>query len=215
MSLALARLGFTALLALILLPQPVRAQDAGEPKPINAPAIPPLPHLKPAPKLNQAAPGAAPRVEIDVPAPAKLGAVTPPPPRPMTPADKNDPAPALADTPPPLVSPGASAATIQQVVFTLAPGAADLPAGADAKLATVATALAEDTGARVEIRAFTPQAAPSDNKARRLSLSRVLSVREALMKRGVADNRIDSRALASQPGEVNADRIELYIERTR
>ncbi len=72
--------------------------------------------------------------------------------------------------------------------------------------------MAQNPAARIEIRAFSPRRTPSQSNARRLSLARFLAVRDFLVKSGVDDNRIDGRALISGPNELNADRVELYVE---
>ena len=70
-----------------------------------------------------------------------------------------------------------------------------------------------DATARVEVRAYTAETAQTESKARRLSLARALAIRDYLVRNGVADDRIDSRALGAAPNETNPDRIELYVER--
>ncbi len=58
-------------------------------------------------------------------------------------------------------------------------------------------------------------ATPGDpSAARRLSLSRAMAVRTALMNNGVASTRIFVRALGSQAGDAGADRVDITLART-
>jgi hypothetical protein len=144
----------------------------------------------------------------------RLAPVAPTPVHDMTPADKADatPPPRIGlDAPrPPASSPGASAATIDEITLALPAGTAAAPEG---QLARVVEALKRDPAVRLEIRAYTPLTSSTDSKARRLSLARFLAIRDYLVKNGISDDRIDARALGSQPNDANADRVELYIER--
>jgi outer membrane protein OmpA-like peptidoglycan-associated protein len=190
------------------------AQLAVEPKPIPAPAIPPPPQLGPAPKINDATPAKPPHLQVDIPAAAELTTVALPPMHEMTKPDKNDKTPPPSDTgAPPAASPGAARSAIQSMAYLVEPGSSSLTNAAQAKLRDVAESMKSDALARVEIRAYTPETAQTESKARRLSLARALAIRDYLVRNGVADDRIDSRALGAVPSETNPDRIELYVER--
>lgn len=192
------------------------AQVPGAPLPIPVPPIPAPPQLGRPPAI--ALPSLTPpgRPVLGIPDPVTLSSVTIPPEAPITPADKNDPVPppqsAALTAAPPIVAPGDSASQISASIFIVDPGTAQLSPAAVAKLATVAKEMAQDTTARVEIRTFSPSKSRSESNARRLSLSRFLAVRDVLVQNGVGDDRIDGRPLVSPAGELNADRVELYIE---
>ena len=193
------------------------AQTTGAPRPIAAPPIPPPPRLAPVPTLKPAGPASAPHPKIDVPAPPSLAPVTAPAPREKTPANPADPIPPPrigADAPrPAAASPGATAAAIEKITLILPSGAIAIMESDQPKIARVLDALKGAPDARLEVRAYSPQTSPTDSKARRLSLSRFLAIRDYLVKNGVADSRIDARALGSTGGGADADRIELFIER--
>ena len=99
------------------------------------------------------------------------------------------------------------------VTFAVLPRSSQIPGTALPKLKEVAETLKSDPAARVEVRTFSPISGKLESDARRLSLARFVSVRDYLVQNGVADSRIDARALSSASNEPNADRVELFIER--
>jgi len=135
----------------------------------------------------------------------------------VTPADRSDPVPpprpGTETPPPPATSPGADQTKIEETAFIVDPGTSQIPNSVQAKLLRLAQDLKDAPLARVEIRAYAPVKGPSESDSRRLALARWLAVRDFLVAHGVADDRIDGRALASTPNEPNADRVELYLER--
>lgn len=193
------------------------AQVSGTPKPIPVPPIPAPPQLGTPPKVSLPA--------IIPPKPHPVGPIPDapeierqpiPPEAAITPADKTDPVPPPlrgTETPaPPMVSPGAAMANIQETFFIVDPGSAQFSASAENKLKDIAQDMIRNPAARLEVRTFSPAKVHNEGVARRLSLSRFLAIREFLTRAGVSDDRIDGRPLASQPNELNADRVELYIE---
>jgi hypothetical protein len=187
------------------------------PAPIPVPPIPTAPQLGAPPKISlptNAAPG---KPTTDFPEPAALDRLPIPPEAAITPADKSD------TTPPPLsglltpapatVSPGGSLSQIEEMFFQLEPGSNQLPPSAEAKLKQVAAELGQSQATRLEIRIFSPSKPHQESAARRLSLARFFAIRNFLKQNGVSDTKIDARPLVSDPGEQNADRAELYIER--
>jgi outer membrane protein OmpA-like peptidoglycan-associated protein len=112
-----------------------------------------------------------------------------------------------------MISPGDAASQIEESMFIVDPGSSQLSAAAQTKLAALAKELAQDQAARLEIRTFSPAKPHSESTARRLSLARFLAIRDVLTHNGVSEDRIDGRPLTSTPTELNADRVELYIER--
>jgi outer membrane protein OmpA-like peptidoglycan-associated protein len=203
--------------ALIAISSGAGAQTGTPPKPIPAPPIPAPPLLGPAPPvtLGKIIPPARP--VLSIPDAPDLVPVAIPPPAEMIaadPTDKTPPPPSGALTgPTAMVSPGAADSQIEEIGFTIDPGSARLSQAADAKLRDVAKSLSQSPAARLEVRVFSPsKQANSQSAARRLSLSRYLAIRDVLLHAGVAANRIDGRPLASEPNELNPDRVELYIE---
>jgi outer membrane protein OmpA-like peptidoglycan-associated protein len=158
----------------------------------------------------------APRPDIEMPAPPAFDRMAIPPVAAITPAAKDDPVPPqLSGTqtaPPPTTSPGANDSQIEEVLFAVEPGTARIPASAEARLQAIARDMASDPAARLEIRTFSPTRAHSESTARRLSLARFLAIRDSLKRQGVDEGRVDGRPLASTPDELNADRVELYVE---
>jgi hypothetical protein len=194
---------------------PVLAQVPGAPKPIPVPPIPAPPQLGSPPRVTLPAivpPPAHP--VVDLPDAPDIARVPIPPEAAITPADKSDPVPPPRPgiKPPPMASPGAAAANIQETFFIVDPGSAQFPASAESKLRDIAKDMVQNPASRLEVRTFSPAKLHSEGTARRLSLSRFLAIREFLTRNGVGDDRIDGRPLASGQNELNADRVELYIE---
>ena len=193
------------------------AQVPGAPAPIPVPPIPAPPQLGAPPKIVlppiNPPPG---HVVVDLPDAPDIAAVPIPKEAAITPADKNDPVPpppsGLKTPAPPMNSPGAAVSNIQETFFIVDPGSSELPATAVNKLKDIAKDMIGNPAARLEVRTFSPAKPHSEGTARRLSLARFLAIREFLTANGVGDDRIDGRPLASLPTELNADRVELYIE---
>jgi outer membrane protein OmpA-like peptidoglycan-associated protein len=196
---------------------PAHAQVTGAPAPIPVPPIPAPPQLGAPPRVNLPKLTPPGKPDVQFPDAADLTPVAIPPEAPITPADKNDPVPlppAGISTPAPsMVSPGAVASRIDVLAFLVDPGSSQLTTIAQNKLKDVATTLTQEPAARVEIRTYSPRKERSESNARRLSLSRFLVIRKFLADKGIAESRIDGRPLASEANELNADRVELYIER--
>jgi outer membrane protein OmpA-like peptidoglycan-associated protein len=135
----------------------------------------------------------------------------------ITPADRNDPTPTpvtgLRVPAPATVSPGGNPSQIQELFFLLEPDSSQFTASAEAKLKNVAEDMVRDKAARLEVRTFSPSKPHAESAAHRLSLARFFAVRDFLTRNGVDDDNIDGRPLISTPGELNADRVEIYIER--
>jgi outer membrane protein OmpA-like peptidoglycan-associated protein len=182
-------------------------QDAAKPHgtPPATAAAPPAPPKPIAPAAPT--PPAPPAAVIGIaPPPA---AVIPPP----APAD----AP-MAPEPPPAIS--ASAATTVDALppkdgtgvrLDFANGETDLTQGtADAVKALVAGA-PKDDAITFNVMAYATGVPEDPSTARRLSLSRALSVRGALMAYGVPSTHIYLRALGAQAGDGPADRVDVMV----
>ena len=193
------------------------AQVTGAPTPIPVPPIPAPPQLGVPPRVVlppiNPPPG---HVVLDLPGAPEIQRLPMPQEAAITPADKNDPVPpppsGLKTPAPPTVSPGANVSNIQETFFIVDPGSSQLPATAENKLKDIAKDMIGNPAARLEVRTYSPAKPHNEGTARRLSLARFLTIREFLTKNGVGDDRIDGRPLASLPTELNADRVELYIE---
>jgi hypothetical protein len=189
----------------------------GAPKPIPVPPIPKPPQLGAQPKVTLPTTGAPGRPTIAIPAAADLDRLPIPPVATITPADLSDPAPPPKSgtlTPQPAtVSPGGNLSQIEEMFFLLDPGSSQFSTTAEGKLQLVAKELSQNGSARLEVRTFSPSKPHAESAAHRLSLARFFAIRDFLNRNGVGDDKIDGRPLISSPGELNADRVELYIER--
>ncbi len=86
-----------------------------------------------------------------------------------------------------------------------------LPQGTEALLATVAAHLDHDETLRLQLKAYAGGGADAASHARRLSLSRALSVRSELIEQGVRSTRIDVRALGNKSEGGASDRVDIIL----
>ncbi|MDP6884867.1 MAG: OmpA family protein [Rhodospirillales bacterium] len=195
-------------------PAPVaRAQPAAAP--------PPLPKVK-KPVAAPKPPKAAPKPKVTVSAP-------PPPP-----AAKPKPAPAVKKAPPPAPPPTVTAkktppaapkpreqASRPPAQGDIAPGRALRLAFAESapkispavqnQLKTLARQMREKSDLRLQLMAYAGGKALSSSKARRLSLSRALSVRAYLIENGIRSTRIDVRALGNKTTDEPVNRVDVMV----
>jgi outer membrane protein OmpA-like peptidoglycan-associated protein len=193
------------------------AQIATPPQPIPTPPIPASPQLGPVPPVHLPILTYPGRPAIAIPNAPNLQPVASPAEAQVTAADPSDPVKppvsALLSGPTASVSPGAAQSQIDEIAFIIDPETSQVSAATEAKLRAVAQTLAGDPASRLEIRVFSPsKQTNSQSNARRLSLSRFLALRDALVHAGVAEGRIDGRPLVSDANELNPDRVELYVE---
>jgi len=94
-----------------------------------------------------------------------------------------------------------------QIVFE--PTASKLPDTAKARLETLAAQLRRQPALRMLLMAYAGGESFSSGKARRLSLSRALSVRSYLIENGVRSTRIDVRALGNKTTEEPLNRVDV------
>jgi outer membrane protein OmpA-like peptidoglycan-associated protein len=149
------------------------------------------------------APPALPQTEPDT---AMINPVTPPEP----PAGAPPP-------PPPPVSSGAAtkaAPTTAGLRLTFAPGASDLSPASAESIKQLTQAAPPGDAATFNVEAYAPGTPDDPSTARRISLSRAMAVRSALVADGVPSARIFVRALGAQFGEGPADRVDLSVEGT-
>jgi outer membrane protein OmpA-like peptidoglycan-associated protein len=135
-----------------------------------------------------------------------------PPAADLTPIAPLPPAAEIAPPPPPPVSATAATeakATTGGLHLTFSAAESDLnPASVDA-IKGFAGGDAATSGATFNVLAYAAGSPNDPSAARRLSLSRALAVRSALMADGVASSRIFVRALGSQAGNGPADRVDI------
>ncbi len=91
------------------------------------------------------------------------------------------------------------------------PKASKLPADAKDDLKALAKKLKDKKNLRLQLMAFAGGKELSPSKARRMSLSRALSVRSFLIESGVRSTRIDVRALGSKTTEDPVNRVDVNI----
>jgi outer membrane protein OmpA-like peptidoglycan-associated protein len=172
--------------------------------------------LKPVFTEEEPAPATAPEKEEAPPAPAvesKPAVKKPAPP-------VRDAAPE-EETPPPLESkPKAPAATTTPAVplpadlmLEFKGNGCDLTPDLSAKLDNVAKQLGDLKDTRLQVRAYATGEDGNTSSARRISLSRALSVRSYLMDKGIKPNRIDVRALGTETDHGPLDRVDMVFVR--
>jgi len=193
---------------------PAPAQVASAPPPAPKPAAPaPMaatspPKAPPAPAAVTAAPAApaAPPAPAVVAAPASAPSAPPP-------------APAVAEAPKPADAPApteqASAPTSapvdgpSQVLFN--GDNTKLSADGQKVLEAVISELENSDKLRVQLMAYAAGEDLSSSKARRISLSRALSVRSYLIEKGVRSTRIDVRALGDKADGDQKNRVDVNM----
>ncbi len=87
----------------------------------------------------------------------------------------------------------------------------NLPETAKTNLKALAAKLNKQGDFRLQLLAYAGGGALSPSKARRLSLSRALSIRSFLIEAGVRSTRIDVRALGDKTSEKPLNRVDLNI----
>lgn len=195
---------------------PKAPEPAPAPKVAEAPAAP----AKIAPPPAAPAPAAPPP-----PQPTEQASSAPPPPPPVSepPAAAAPPPPAMpaAETPAP---PAPPAATEQASAPPAAEPAGDGPAQVlfnsdDTKLSAdgqtvlggVISKLNADESQRVQLMAYAAGDDLTSSKARRISLSRALSVRSYLIENGIRSTRIDVRALGDKAENDPKNRVDVNL----
>jgi outer membrane protein OmpA-like peptidoglycan-associated protein len=154
-----------------------------------APAVPPAPQ---------------PAMPETMPDTASIAPIAPPPPA------------AGAPPPPPPVSEKAATAatpTTTGLRLTFAPGEADLSPDSSTSIKQLAAAAPTGDATTFNVLAYAPGKPDDPSTARRVSLSRAMAVRSALVADGVPSARIFVRALGEQYGEGPPDRVDLSVTR--
>lgn len=218
----------------IKLSKPGTKKAAPKPAMAKAPAPAPAPKVAAAPAPKPAAPAPAPKqlAEKKPAAPApEASASAPPPPPPTVSASAPPPPPAPeapatteapAAPPAPVVS-AAAAPTEQASTSTATPsddgsvkvvfngGDTKLSADGQAAVDQVLGELEKADGVRVQLMAYAVGDDLTASQARRISLSRALSVRSYLIEKGVRSSRIDVRALGDKGEGEPRNRVDVNL----
>lgn len=173
---------------------------------------------KPAEPAKPVAKGEPPAPPPAVAKPVVKKAAPPPPPASTPPAAP--PATATAEKPKPepaakeqaaLPPPAEILKTGRALQVKFGPKASKLPADAKDDLKALAKKLKDKENLRLQLMAFAGGKELSPSKARRMSLSRALSVRSFLIESGMRSTRIDVRALGSKTTEDPVNRVDVNI----
>jgi len=88
---------------------------------------------------------------------------------------------------------------------------AELPSSSLNTLIGIATALNQNDEVRIQLKAYAANYGDSASHARRLSLTRALTVRSFLIENGVRSTRIDVRALGNKAKNGKSDRVDVFV----
>lgn len=110
----------------------------------------------------------------------------------------------------PVAAVSASAKKLGDISFSS--GEAAIGSGDMSDIADYATALKNNPQAQLVITAYAPSGDMSTREARRLSLSRAVAVRDALIAQGAEGSRIDVRAMGANVESGSADRADIMMQ---
>ena len=147
-------------------------------------------------------PGAQPPLPEEVPNIASIAPVTPQAPS----AAAQAPAPPVSDT-----AVTAAAPTATGIRLTFAPGVSDLSPESSSSIKQLTGAPGQGDSTTFNVLAYAPGKADDPSTARRISLSRAMAVRSALVADGIPSARIFVRALGDRYGDGPADRVDLSV----
>lgn len=175
-------------------------------KPAQTAAVAPPPKPEP-PKPAKPAPAPAAAKPTDAPPPEPTVAAPAPPPPPKTAKAEPEPAKVAALTPAKEAKAEVGAAT--KILFDA--GVSKLPSGSQDALKALVDKVIDQSNLRLQLLAYAGGDALSSSKARRLSLSRALSVRSFLIESGLRSTRIDVRALGNRTDEEPVNRVDINV----
>ena len=95
--------------------------------------------------------------------------------------------------------------------LAFAEDAAKISSEVQTQLKTLVRQLEKQTDLRLQLMAYAGGKALSSSKARRLSLSRALSVRAFLIENGIRSTRIDVRALGNKTTDEPLNRVDVMV----
>ena len=163
------------------------------------------------------------RMPTVMPGPREAAPAVPPAPQPALPQSIPDtasitpiapPPPAAGVAPPPPISATAATAatpTSSGLRLTFAPGEADLSPESSVSIKQMTAAAPTGDATTFNVLAYAPGKPDDPSTARRVSLSRAMAVRSALVADGVPSARIFVRALGEQYGDGPPDRVDLSV----
>ena len=192
-------------------PKPVAKPPAS--KPMEKAAAKPSPPPKPAPQQQaKAAPPAPSPAPPPLPKPVvkKPTASMPAPPKAPVVAAKPKPESKVKEQAAVAPAPKETK-TGQALRVTFGATASKLPAAAKNDLKALAKKIKGKDNLRLQLMAYAGGKSLSASKARRMSLSRALSVRSFLIENGVRSTRIDVQALGSKTTEKPLNRVDVNI----
>jgi outer membrane protein OmpA-like peptidoglycan-associated protein len=167
----------------------------------NAPAV-----------VTRASPGAINSIPAPAPQPAMPDSV--PDIATITPIAPPEPVPGSPSPPPPPVSDQAATAaapTSTGLRLTFAPGQSDLSPDSSVSIRQLTEAAPPGDATTFNVQAYAPGKPDDPSTARRVSLSRAMAVRSALVADGVPSARIFVRALGEQYGDGPPDRVDVSV----
>lgn len=182
--------------------KPAREQATTAPTPVTA--APTTAAATPKPTMPASATPAPPAATLPIgpPATVALAPIVPPPPAQAPPP----PQPPISDS-----AASAATATSGGLRVTFGSGETDLsPASASAIHGFVQSAPSGDSTS-FNVVAYAAGTPEDPSTARRLSLSRALAVRTALMADGVSSTHIYVRALGAPEGDATPDRVDVAV----
>ncbi len=188
------------------------------PPPPKAPARVVAPPAAPVPKARPktTGPAVAARSATAPAAPKGFAPVKPAPPKARPPAAAPPPARKPAIETAKLAPPAAVAPRVERpgtgplLSLRFGDGSARLSGDAERQLTRLASQLTE-TDSRLQLKAYASASGGTASAARRLSLSRALSVRSYLIEKGVRSTRIDVRALGLADDGGPEDRVDVLL----
>ncbi len=123
------------------------------------------------------------------------------------------PSPPTAAPPPPVSATAATAAapTTSGLRLTFAPGQSDLSPDSSTSIKQLTTGAPAGDATTFNVLAYAPGKPDDPSTARRISLSRAMAVRSALVADGVPSARIFIRALGEQYGDGPPDRVDVSV----
>ena len=204
-------------------PPPVMVAPPPPPPIVAAPPPPPVMAAPPPPPTVVAAPPPPPPIVAAPPPPPPVVAA-PPIPAPSSKADQPainlpSPAPTAAENPAVAATAKAIAEPIKPVSDSTAPALSiafkstetSIPLSANADLTKLAKQLIQNESQRLTLISYASSAGDQVSTARRVSLSRALSVRAFLIDAGVANLRINVQAEGDKNPGGDPDRVDLFV----
>ena len=91
-------------------------------------------------------------------------------------------------------------------------GSSKLSSAVETDLKALAKTLSANADLRLQLKAYAAGTKDTVSRARRLSLSRAVSVRSYLIRQGVRSTRIDVRALGNKTGGGPVDRVAICVD---